>query len=124
MYFNNDMLMKKAIPYLFLIFVLTLNWNCKKTGPAEAIVTILDSLGQPVAGAKVILRQDSVQNTTTGVRADVYQEHVTSSNGEAVFSFELEAVLNIEVIKDSIHKADEYIRLEQSKTVRKTVVID
>ena len=116
--------MKNAVPYLFLIFVLALNWNCKKTGPAEAVITVRDTLGNPVAGAKVILRQDSVINPTTGVRADIYQEHFTGSSGEAAFSFELEAVLNIEVIKDSIRKADEYIRLEQDETVRKTVVLD
>lgn len=116
--------MKKTIPYLFLIFVLAFNWNCKKSGPAEAIITVRDSLGLPVSGARVILRQDSVVNATTGVRADVFQEQVTGSTGDAVFSFELEAVLNIEIIKDSINKADEYIRLEQSKTVRKTVVIN
>lgn len=116
--------MKKFVPYLFLFFVVAFNWNCKKTGSADAVITIYDSLGKPVSGAKVVLRQDSVVNPTTGVRADIYQEHYTSSTGEAAFSFELEAVLNIEVTKDSIRRADEYIRLEQNKTVRKTLVID
>lgn len=99
-------------------------WSCKKTGPADAVITIQDSLGQPVAGAKVVLRQDSVVSPTTGVRADVYSEQITGSGGEAFFSFELEAVLNIEVSKDSVTENNEYIRLEQNKTVRKIVVLD
>jgi hypothetical protein len=99
-------------------------WSCKKTGPAEAIIQVQDSLGQPVANARVILRQDSVVNPTTGVRADVYQEQVTGGTGEAFFSFELEAVLNIEVSKDSITENDEYVRLEQNETVHKVVVLD
>ena len=116
--------MKKLAPYLFLLFTLAFNWNCKKTGPAEAVVTIVDSSGAPVVGAKVVLRQDSVVNPTTGIRANVYQEKITASSGEAFFSFEKEAVLNIEITKGLYSRSDEYIRLEQNKTVRKTVSIN
>ena len=116
--------MKKVALYLFLILTLAFNWNCKKTGPAEAVITVKDSLGKPVAGAKVVLRQDSVVNPTTSIRANIYQEKTTASTGEAFFSFELEAVLNIEITKDAFTRSDEYIRLEQNKTVRKTIAIN
>lgn len=107
-----------------VVVMLALQWSCKKSGPADAVVTVQDSLGNPVAGAKVVLRQDSVVNPNTNIRADVYQEKVTSSSGQAFFSFELEAVLNIEVSKDSITENDEYIRLEQNETVSKVVILD
>jgi hypothetical protein len=113
--------MKKLIWITLLAIVIT---ACKKSGPADAVVTVLDVAGAPVSGATVILRQDSVINPTTGIRADLYQEQVTGSSGEAFFSFKLEAVLNIEVHKDSIINDDEYIRLEQNETVRKTVILD
>jgi hypothetical protein len=116
--------MKNIIIAGIILLVFTAQWSCKKTGPAEAVITVQDSLGAPVAGAKVVLRQDSVVNPNTGVRADIYQEAVTSSGGQAFFKFELEAVLNIEVSKDSITENDEYIRLEQNKTVNKIVVLD
>ena len=116
--------MKKIALYSVLILVIAVVASCKKTEPAEAVVTIHNAQGQPVAGAKVVLRQDSVVNPTTGVRADVYQEKMTASTGEAFFSFELEAVLNVEITKDSITKNDEYIRLEQNETVRKTITLD
>jgi hypothetical protein len=44
------------------------------------------------------------------------------NNGEAFFEFGLEAVLNVEVDYD-VRSARDYIRLEQSETVRKTVVV-
>lgn len=107
-----------------IVLLFAIQWSCKKSGPAEAVITVQDSLGAPVAGAKVILRQDSVINPNTGVRADIYQEATTSAGGQAFFKFDLEAVLNIEVSKDSLTENDEYVRLEQNKKVYKTVVLD
>jgi len=96
--------------------------SCKKTTPCEAVITVLDTLDNPVAGARVVLRQDSVINPTTGVRADILAEGITAGNGDVNFEIKLEAVLNVEVTKD-LQTAKDYIRLEQSETVRKTVII-
>lgn len=95
--------------------------SCKKTGPCEAVITVVDTLGRSVAGAKVVLRQDSVVNSN-GVRADIFDEEFTTSNGEAIFKFSNEAVLNVEVTSLTL-TAKDYIRLEQSETVRKTVTV-
>lgn len=95
---------------------------CKKTEPCEAIITVVDTLGKPVQGAKVVLRQDSVLNAKNGVRADVFEEEFTASNGEAFFEFKWEAVLNVEVVSQT-QQARDYIRLKQSETVRKTVIV-
>lgn len=114
--------MQKIFAALITILVFVFCFSCKKTKPAEANVTVVDTLNRPVGGATVVLRQDSVVNTTTGVRADVYQEKITSGDGNAHFEFEWEAVLNVEVTKD-ILSAKDYIRLEQSKTVTKTVIV-
>ena len=115
--------MKNILIAGIITLLFTSQWSCKKSGPADAVITIQDTLGRPVNGAKVILRQDSVVSPTTGVRADIYQEQVTGTTGDAFFSFELEAVLNIEVSKDSITENNEYVRLEQNKTVRKIVIL-
>ena len=116
--------MKKTAIYFLFALAITFGPACKKTTPAEAIVTVKDVQGNIVSGARVVLRQDSVVNSTTGVRADVFQEQTTSSTGEAFFSFELEAVLNCEITKGAITNNDEYVRLEQNETVRKTIVLD
>ena len=112
--------------YAFILFIavaaVTAS-SCKKTKPCKAVITVVDSLGEPIAGAKVVLRQDSVVNAQTGVRADLFQEQISAGTGEAFFEFEWEAVLNVEISKDVL-TAKDYIRLEQSEEVRKTVVLN
>ncbi len=115
--------MKNILPILVSsILGLAVISSCKKTEPCEAIITVVDTLGRPVPGAKVVLRQDSVINAQNGVRADVFDEEFTASNGEAFFEFKWEAVLNVEVVSQT-QQAKDYIRLVQSETVRKTVIV-
>ncbi len=114
--------MKRYLLILTVIFAAALISSCKKTGPCEAVITVRDTLGRAIGNAKVVLRQDSVVNPSTGVRADIFEEAFTTGTGEAFFKFEWEAVLNIEASYD-VMSAKDYIRLEQSATVRKTVVV-
>ncbi len=115
--------MNRYVPFLILAFMgIIATTSCKKTKPCEAVITVTDSLGRPIAGAIVVLRQDSVINPETGVRANIFDEETTAGNGEAIFSFSWEAVLNVEVTHQT-KSAKDYIRLEQSETVRKTVVL-
>jgi hypothetical protein len=114
--------MFRSLLIVFVALTAIATTSCKKTEPCKAVITVQDSLGKPVVGARVILRQDSVINPSTGVRADVFQEKYSLNNGEAFFEFGLEAVLNVEVDYD-VRSARDYIRLEQSETVRKTVVV-
>lgn len=113
----------KGLSYIFIITVLSVSfYACRKTGPADALVTVTDSLGRTVSGAKVVLKQDSVISPNTGAQASVYQEQVTDFNGQASFSFELEAVLFVEISKGTL-LVNDYIRLEQSKKVEKSFVL-
>ena len=111
------------IPSLLFIVIAASVFSCKKkeTG-CDAVVTVVDSVGKPVANAKVILSQDSVVNPSTGVQASVNQEATTDAYGLAQFSFDKEAVLNIEASKGTLTGRD-YIRLEPGATVEKTVKI-
>lgn len=94
---------------------------CKKTEPCNAIITVQDTLGNALPGLKVVIRQDSVRSTKN-VQANIYQENITTGNGEAIFEVKWEAVLNVEVYRDTLSVRD-YIRLEQSETVRKTIIV-
>ena len=107
---------------LILFSVMITVYACRKTGPADAIVTVVDSTSSPVAGALVILRNDSIVKPVTNQQANVYQSQVTDGSGQAEFSFKLEAVLFVEVSKDTQEVKDD-IRLEQSKRVEKTIVL-
>ena len=42
--------------------------SCKKDGPTRAIITVVDSVGKPVAGASVSLWQDTAVNKTNDVQ--------------------------------------------------------
>ncbi len=114
----------KAMKYILMVMMLVpvVFTACKKSGPAEAIITVIDSTGKRVAGAVIVLRQDSVTNPTNNVQASINQQQVSDAVGQAFFTFKLEAVLNVEVSKGNLTARD-YIRLEQSKQVTKTVIV-
>lgn len=105
---------------VFLFITLSIV-SCKKTGPAEALITVIDAKGKSVGGATVVLKQDTVVNSN-GVKANIYEEKITDSEGRAFFTFKWEAVLNVEVTKGTLTETD-YVRLEQSKTVDKLVIL-
>lgn len=121
-YFNGWSLKSSVLTFVSLFLLFTGIFSCKKTGPAEALVSIRDTNGKAVAGATVVLRQDTVINANTGVQANINEKKTTDSQGNAFFSFQWEAVLNVEVSKGTLTETD-YIRLEQSKTVQKTVIL-
>ena len=115
----------KGLKYLIILLILaSAGWSaCEKTnGPADAVITVVDSTGKRIAGATVVLRQDSVVNSTTGAQAVINESKVTNSSGQAWFTFKLEAVLNIEASKGNLSALD-YIRLEKNEEVTKTVTI-
>ncbi|MEO5570889.1 MAG: hypothetical protein ABIT08_15915 [Bacteroidia bacterium] len=118
---NNQTLRSLAVIFFISGCALSVG-SCRENGPADALVTVIDSAGKVIQGAKVILEQDSVISANTGAQANVHKEQLTDFNGQAIFSFPLEAVLNIEVVKGALDVKD-YIRLEQSKQVEKTVVL-
>ncbi len=112
--------MRYLLPLLFLAVI---GWSsCEKSGPADCTITVTDSTGKRISGALVTLRQDSVVNGTTGAQAVINEVKATDASGQAWFSFRLEAVLNVEVAYGT-KTARDYIRLEQSKEVTKTVVV-
>ncbi len=115
-------LIKLILVSLVVIFAGFPIISCKKTGPADCVITVVDSNGTRIPQATVILKQDSVVNSTTGVQASIYEEGITDGSGSVSFSFKLEAVLNIEASR-GLKSGRDFIRLEQSKTVSKSVVI-
>jgi hypothetical protein len=110
----------RLIPLLFIVVMAAS--SCEKKGPCEAVITVTDSLGRKVAGALVVLRQDSVINPTNGTQAVINEVRTSNSSGQAMFTFKLEAVLILEATKGPFEGRD-YVRLEQSETVQKTVII-
>ena len=111
-----------AVILLVVVAALSTTSSCKKTKPCDAVIVVTDTNGIPLAGAHVVVRQDSVVNPNTGVRANIFEENYTVASGEAFFEFKWEAVLNVEVTY-ATRAGKDYIRLQQSQTVRKTVIV-
>jgi hypothetical protein len=102
--------------------------SCKKKGDTKAIVTVIDTLGLPVAKAKVILWQDTVRNVVNNQRSNVRVEGTTDGSGKATFTFENEAFLNIDAVRTDTdsslaHMGHSFVRLQQYETVETTVTI-
>lgn len=120
------------IPRLFpvimiLLFVATIS-SCRKKEDTIAIIQVLDSSSQKVAGASVTLKGEST--TTPQKPVALMRSITTNSEGEAHFNFNDTyqlgqagvAVLNIEVEKDgNISKG--IIKVEQETTSRETVFL-
>nr|MBK9650138.1 hypothetical protein [Bacteroidota bacterium] len=117
--------MKSSVYVVAILAIMSfaiMSVGCKKTSPANADITVVDSLGRALPGVTVVLRQDSVINPTTNVKADIYDSKVSDINGHTYHSFEWEAVLNVELQKGN-KKSKDYITLKQSETVSKTVTL-
>jgi hypothetical protein len=114
----------KVSAFLFSVLIVAslAAGSCKKSGPADAVISVVDSTGKRISGALVVLRQDSIVNPTTGSQAVINEAKITDAAGQAFFSFRLEAVLIVEAQKGSLTARD-FIRLEQSEQVSKTVII-
>ena len=76
------------------LFSLLITPSCKKPKPGKAVITVLDSLNQPVYGAVVNLNSDN--NPEPGIVRD---KKTTDNNGKTYHEFPLECILQVEVTK-------------------------
>ena len=95
-------------------------FSCKKGGETKAIISVKDASGALVSGASVTLWQDTTVNSTTGAHSNLRVTKMTDASGSAEFIFALEAYLNITAVFEN-DSALGFVRLEQHKTVTKTV---
>lgn len=89
--------------------------SCTKNSDSQASVFVQDEMGNPIGGASVRLYSNSGY-------IDVKKQ--TFSDGSADFSFENEAILFIDVEKDSYTTVTgEHVRLEPGEIVEKIIVL-
>jgi hypothetical protein len=106
--------------FFTLLFLSFSFLSCKKDGETKALVTVVDSAGNAVEGATVVLWQDTTVNQTTHTQSNVRVTKITNSGGHAEFTFALESYLNITATKDTL-TAKGFIRLKEHETVNQTV---
>ncbi len=113
--------------YSFLILVFSLivvgtGTSCKKDHTCTAHIKVVDHLGTPVAGATVVLYKTGITQYN-GTPANVSDTKITDLNGETTHVFPNPSVLDISVSFNN-RTSSEVIRLEEGKTIEKTVTLD
>ncbi len=108
-----------ALVVLGIFFAINFG-SCKKDGPTVAVITVVDSAGRAVQGAAVTLWQDTAVNNVNGVQSTLRVTKISDIAGKAEFTFQLEAYLNVEAIRNT-DSARSVVRLKEHETVNLTL---
>lgn len=106
----------------FGLITLGVSSSCQKNTDCKLIVTTHDSVGNALGGATVKLYANVKTSSGATVEADLKAEGVSDGGGTSSYTFKLPAILDIKAVAGS--KAGiGIIKLEEGKTVTKTVVL-
>ena len=120
-------ILKPLILGVFAVVIVSSLSSCQKNKDTIGVVIVKDANGNTVPGANVVLHQDGMispqgNSTSPGVR----KSDITDASGRAEFTYELEMILNVEVVKvdgNETYTGSNVIRLLKEKTVTKVVEI-
>jgi hypothetical protein len=104
------------IAFVIGIFSVLVSTSCKKEKPGKAVITVLDSLNQPVYGATVNLNSDN--NPEPGIVKD---KKVSDNNGKTYHEFPLECILQVEVSKGVLVAPKSNIHIIPGETAELTI---
>lgn len=101
---------------------------CEKEKETIGVIIVKDFNNNVINNATVTLHQDGqISDQGEHTNSDIYRTEETDVNGRAEFTYVLEAVLNIEVIKyvgNDTLTGSNVIVLQAGKTVTKVVEIN
>ncbi len=101
---------------------------CEKAQDTIGIIIVKDSNGNTVSGATVVLHQDgAISPQGNNSNPELRKTDVTDANGRAEFTYELEAIFQVDVEKidgNNIYNGSNIIRLLKEKTVTQVVEIN
>ena len=113
---------------VFALVIMTTVTSCQKEKETIGIIIVKDSDGDLVSNAEVTLSPDqAISSGGEYPNPDLTKTNETDANGEARFTYELEAILNVEVVKESgnsTYTGVNIIRLLKGKTITKVVEIN
>jgi len=105
------------VPFLMLLMP-----SCsQKNQDCIAVVHVVDTGQNPIAGASVTLHKTNVTNYN-GVTANVSQTGTTDAGGAVTMTFPLPAVLDVNASKGAKSGTGQ-IRLEAAQTVTQTITM-
>ena len=119
---------KSGLIGVFSLVMIATVTSCQKEKETIGIIIIKDSNGAVVPNADVTLFPNQTISPS-GLYPDpsLTKSKWTDANGQAEFDYDLEAILNIEVIKyndNDTLKGNNIIQLEQGKIITKVVEIN
>ena len=113
---------------VFALAMMVVATSCQKEKETIGIIIVKDSDGDLVSNAEVTLSPgQTISSGGEYPNPDLTKTNETDANGEAQFTYELEAILDVEVIKESensTYTGVSIIRLLKGKTIRQTVEIN
>ena len=113
---------------VFALVIMTTVTSCQKEKETIGIIIVKDSDGDLVSNAEGTLSPDqAISSGGEYPSPDLTKTNETDANGEARFTYELEAILNVEVVKESgnsTYTGVNIIRLLKGKTITKVVEIN
>ena len=119
---------KSGLIGIFALVMTVTFTSCEKEKETIGIIIVKNSNGQVVSGASVTLFPESlISSQGTLPDPSLTKIENTDANGQAQFTYELEAILNIEVAKvdgNSTYTGANIIRLLRGKSVTKVVEIN
>ena len=112
----------------FALVISTTFIACEKAKDTIGIIIVKDSNGNTVSGATVVLHQDgAISPQGNNSNPELRKTDVTDANGRAEFTYELEAIFQVDVEKidgNNIYNGFNIIRLLKEKTVTQVVEIN
>jgi len=116
------------ITVFFIAIFVTSFSSCQKASDTIGVVIVKDTQGNTVSGATVVLHRDgAISQQGQETNPDLRKQDITDSDGRAEFTYDLEAIFNIEVEKiegNDIYTGSNVIRLLKEKTVTQVVEIN
>mgnify|MGYP006220974241 FL=1 len=119
---------KSGLIGVFSLLMTVAFTSCEKQKETIGVIIVKDFNNNTISAASVTLHQDSLQSDQGNwTSPTIRRTEQTDANGRAEFTYELEAILNIEVIKEdgnSTYTGANIIRLLKGKTVTQVVEIN
>jgi hypothetical protein len=103
------------------------NFSCKEEDlTCTAVIKVVRSIGGPAPSAKVTLTSKYGEESGNDLDPSLLppdNTKITDANGEVTYTFKYPAILDIQVTHISYGSAEDLIKLEEGKTVNKTVTL-
>ena len=113
---------------VFFLLTSAIFISCQEARDTIGVIIVKDSNGNTVSEATVVLHQDdAISQQGNNTNPDLRKTNITDANGRAEFTYELEAIFQVDVEKidgNNIYTGSNMIRLLKEKTVTQIVEIN